>query len=240
MRTNSFTVVDIETTGLNPKTDKIIEIGAIRVEQGKVVDSFEQLVNPGRRLEERIVALTGLTDEMLDDAPFIEDVIGRFLSFETTGCLMGHSIIFDYSFLKRAAVNERLVFEREGIDTLAISRKYLVELPSRSLPNLCEHFHINHQAHRALGDVKATYALYQLLTDKFGEDLEAEKVFDAHPLNYQVKREAPVTVKQIEQLRRFLQNYHLESEYVLERMTKSEASRYLDHLIAKHGRLPKR
>lgn len=240
MRTNSFTVVDIETTGLNPKTDKIIEIGAIRVEQGKVVDSFEQLVNPGRRLEERIVALTGLTDEMLDDAPFIEDVIGRFLSFETTGCLMGHSIIFDYSFLKRAAVNERLVFEREGIDTLAISRKYLVELPSRSLPNLCEHFHINHQAHRALGDVQATYALYQLLTDKFGEDLEAEKVFDAHPLNYQVKREAPVTVKQIEQLRRFLQNYHLESEYVLERMTKSEASRYLDHLIAKHGRLPKR
>ena len=67
---NSFTVVDIETTGLDPKKDKITEIGAIRVEGGKIADTFHTLVNPGRRLEERITELTGLTDEALKEAPF--------------------------------------------------------------------------------------------------------------------------------------------------------------------------
>ena len=67
----SYTVVDVETTGLDPKKDKITEIGAIRVEKGEIADSFHKLVNPGRKLEERIVSLTGLTDEILREAPYI-------------------------------------------------------------------------------------------------------------------------------------------------------------------------
>lgn len=237
---DSFTVVDIETTGLDPKKDKITEIGAIRVEGGEIRESFHRLVNPGRKLEERIVSLTGLTDEMLKEAPYIQDVIGEFLDFETTGCLLGHSILFDYSFLKRAAVNERKEFERLGIDTLTISRKYLQELESRSLPCLCNHFGIVHQAHRALSDVEATLDLYGILKEKFGQDEEAYKCFEPKPLVYQVKRESPITRKQMEQLQRFLSYYELECEYNIESMTRNEAGRYLDHLISSHGRIPPR
>lgn len=236
----TFTVVDIETTGLNPKQDKITEIGAIRVRDGEIEDTFHCLVNPGRKLDERIETLTGLTDEMLEKAPFIQDVIGSFRDFETTGCLLGHSVLFDYSFLKRAAVNAGLSFEKKGIDTLAVSRKYLQELESRSLPFLCRHFEIKHRAHRALSDVEATWELYRILRDRFGQDAEAEKVFTPTPLIYQVKKESPITKKQMEQLQRFLSYYHLESAYHIENMTKNEASRYLDRLISSYGRIPPR
>lgn len=236
----SYTVVDIETTGLDPKRDKITEIGAIRVENGKAADSFHALVNPGRKLEERIASLTGLTDEALGEAPFIRDVIGGFLEFETTGCLLGHSVLFDFSFLKRAAVNAGKQFDRNGIDTLAISRKYLEDLESRALPCLCRHFGIEHRAHRALPDAEATLALYRILVEKFGQDADAGKWFMPKPLVYQVKKEGPVTKKQKEQLERFLSYYHLESEYNIESLTKNEASRYLDRLISIHGRIPPR
>ena len=236
----SYTVVDVETTGLDPKKDKITEIGAIRVEKGEIADSFHKLVNPGRKLEERIVSLTGLTDEILREAPYIQDVIGDFLEFETTGCLLGHSVLFDFSFLKRAAVNVGRQFEKKGIDTLAVSRRYLQELESRSLPYLCSYFGIEHKAHRALSDVEATLNLYRILKEKFGQDEEALKWFVPKPLVYQVKREGPVTKKQKEQLQRFLSYYHLESEYNIESMTKNEASRYLDRLISIHGGIPPR
>lgn len=237
---NCFTVVDIETTGLDPKKDKITEIAAIRIEGGELSDTFHTLINPGRRLEERITELTGLTDGALKEAPFIQDKIGDFLEFETTGCLLGHSVLFDYSFLKRAAVNERMVFERKGIDTLAISRKYLQELESRSLPYLTAHFGIAHEAHRALSDVEATWELYKMLEEKFGKEEDAAKYFEPRELIYQVKREGPVTKKQIEQLQRFMACYGLESEYDINRLTRNEASRYLDRLISTHGRIPPR
>lgn len=237
---SSFTVVDIETTGLEPKRDKITEIGAIRVEDGRITDTFHVLVNPGRKLETRITELTGLTDEVLRKAPFIGEVIGDFVEFETTGCLLGHSILFDYSFLKRAAVNEGKTFEKKGIDTLAISRRYLQELESRSLPYLSAYFGIAHEAHRALSDVEAAWELYEILKEKFGREEDAFKYFLPKELVYKVKKEGPVTKKQIEQLRRFLSCYGLESEYDINQMTKNEASRYLDRLISLHGRIPPR
>ncbi|MCH5280304.1 MAG: 3'-5' exonuclease [Lachnospiraceae bacterium] len=237
---DNFTVVDIETTGLEPKQDKITEIAALRVEKGKIAGTFHTLVNPGRKLEERIRTLTGLSDEDLEKAPFIGEVIQDFLKFETTGCLLGHSILFDYSFLKRAAVNGGWEFERQGMDTLAISRKYLQSLESRSLPFLCSHFHIPHKAHRALSDVEATLQLYELLKEQFGQDKDAESVFVPKPLIYKIKKESPVTKKQIEQLNRFLSYHNLQSEYIIENMTRNEASRYLDRLISSYGRIPPR
>lgn len=236
----TYTVVDIETTGLDPKKDKITEIAAVRVERGAKVASFHTLVNPGRMLDERIADLTGLRDEELLTAPFIGEVIKDFLDFETTGILLGHSILFDFSFLKRAAVNAGYSFEKKGIDTLGIARKYLSDLESRALPYLCSHFGIAHQAHRALSDVEATQELYWLLKDRYKDAPEADKVFLPGPLVYQVKKESPITKKQIEQLQRFLNHHGLESEYNIESMTRNEASRYLDKLISSHGRIPPR
>ena len=150
---DSFICLDLETTGLNPKTDKIIEIGAIRIENGVETGTFETFVNPGRLLEERIVELTGIKDEDLQEAPTITEVLPQFIEFAKNLPLLGHSVLFDFSFIKKAAVNQKLTFEREGVDTLKIARKYLTELPHRSLGYLCEHYGISHHAHRALVDV---------------------------------------------------------------------------------------
>lgn len=128
---SDYLCVDLETTGLNPKTDKIIEIGAVKVRGGKIADTFQVLVNPCRPLEERITELTGITDDMLFDKPVINEVLPDFLHFAGEDILLGHSVLFDYSFLKKAVVNGKGSFEREGLDTLKIARVYLTELPDR-------------------------------------------------------------------------------------------------------------
>ena len=96
-----FTAIDVETTGLNPKTEKMIEIGAVKIRDGKIVAKYDSLINPGRKLEERITELTGITDGMLADAPLPEKVLPEFFDFIGEDILLGHSIMFDYSFLKR-------------------------------------------------------------------------------------------------------------------------------------------
>lgn len=239
---NDYICVDVETTGLNPKTDKIIEIGAVRVRNGEITDSFESFVAPGRKLEERITALTGIDDRMLQNAPERKEVIPKFLEFAGEDILLGHSVFFDYSFLKRAAVNEKLTFERQGIDTLKLARKFLPDLESRSLGFLCKHYQIEHNAHRALADAVATVKLYQKLTEQFF----TEKDFRSAPLIYKVKRETPITGPQKERLYRLIELHRLSIEQdesfsfllnlEVEKLTRNEASRYTDQLFAKFGR----
>ena len=112
---NDYTVIDLETTGLNPKLDKIIEIGGVKVREGSVVEEFNTFVNPGRKLSERIIELTGITDEEVENAPYIEEILPEFLAFIGEDILLGHNLIFDYSFVKKAVVNQKLTFEKMGI-----------------------------------------------------------------------------------------------------------------------------
>lgn len=229
-----YICVDLETTGLNPKTDKIIEIGAVKVKKGVITDSFSQFVYPGRMLEERITELTGIADSNLEGQPGIDRIFPEFLGFAENLPLLGHSVLFDYSFLKRAAVNQKLTFERRGIDTLKIARKYLAELPSRNLGALCVHFEIEHKAHRAYEDAKATHLLYQKLCEQF---YNADNAMDFAPqmLSYQVKREGPATPAQKERLCRLLKQYDITPDYEVEWLTKNEASRKIDKLMAQYG-----
>lgn len=231
-----YICLDLETTGLNPKMDKITEIGAVKVKNGQIVDTFSRLINPGRKLSERVIELTGITDEMLKDAPSIEEVVGEFLEFAKELPLLGHAVMFDYSFMKRAIVNARGSFEREGLDTLFISRRYLQELESRSLDFLCRHYEIPHKAHRALEDAVATAALYDKLWEQFSEAEEAEKWFTKKPLLYKVKRDTPAGEAQKERLYKLIARHKIEVDYDVEKLTKSEASRYTDLLLAKYGR----
>lgn len=233
----SYVVVDLETTGLNPKEDKIIEIGAIKIEGGQQADTFRTLVNPGRILSERVQNITHLTDKDLEEAPYIEEVIPKYLEFAGEYPLVGHRILFDFSFLKRAAVNCGFSYERDGVDTLRIARICLPELESRSLPNLCRHFGIAHQAHRAFGDAKATLELFQILTERFYE--ENDKLFQPRELKYQVKKEQPATKSQKKHILKLLKYHSLTSEYDLDRITRREASRYADSIILHYGRCPK-
>lgn len=235
-KTDSYICIDLETTGLNPKTDKIIEIGAVRVEAGKVTGTFESRVNPGRPLEERIVTLTGLTDQELKTAPDIAEILPAVMEFLGEAVLLGHSVLFDYSFLKKAAVNQRISFERKGIDTLRIARRYLPALESRSLDFLCGYYQIPHRAHRALEDANAAHALYDKLWKDFHDEEDAEKIFAPVSLNYQVKRESPITPAQKERLYKLLVRHKLITDYDLSKLTKNEASRYTDLILAKYGR----
>lgn len=231
---DSYVSIDLETTGLNPKTDRIIEIGAVKILNGNKAETFSALVNPGRRLEQRIIELTGIRDEDLKGAPSIEEVFPKLQQFLEELPLLGHSVLFDFSFLKKAAVNQRQTFERQAVDTLKIARKYLPSLQSRSLSFLCEYYGIPHDAHRALADAEATDALYRKLTDEFFS--EPESLFFPETLNYKVKRDQPASKAQKEKLYRLAEQHKINLDVEIERLTRSEASRLTDKIILQYGR----
>ena len=237
--TESYVCIDLETTGLNPRLDKIIEIGVVVVEGNRIVEKWETFINPNRRLEEHTVALTGIRDEQLSGAPAIEEVLPKLLAMTEDQVLLGHRVLFDYSFIKKAAVDRKLSFERSGIDTLKIARKYLVDLESRSLGSLCNHYGIAHNAHRALGDAEATVNLYQRLTEEFHEKEEKEgrhSLFLPKVLTFHVKRDTPATVSQKEQLYKLKDRHKLITDYDIEKLSRSEASLRIDLLLAEYGR----
>ncbi len=245
----NYVALDIETTGLNPKYDKIIEIGAVRVRNGKMEDTFSSFVNPAKSLPPRIVELTGIQDADVCKAPYIDEVLDAFLSFAGEDVLLGHNLIFDYSFVKKAAVNCKKSYERTGVDTLRIAKCFLNDLESRSLGFLCEHFQIALNAHRALNDAIAAHTLYQILAKQYGS--VETKPFQPRQLVYHVKKESPITPKQLELLLKLTVQYHLHREgYTLfpvvnvideavdlEKLSKNEASRLIDKLLSNFRRL---
>lgn len=224
-------VIDLEATGLNPKIDKIIEIGAARIRGGKVVETFETFVNPGQSLAETIVNLTGITDEDLKDAPQFKDIAPELLNFLGEDVFLGHSITSDYAYLKKAFVVEMpkgFKFEKLGIDTLKIARLQLPPEIPKKLPMLCEYFGIEYRPHRALSDALATARVYEKLYESFyGKE---PTLFAPKLLNYQVKKESPIMQKQINQLNKLLEEKGLTLNRDIEKLTKSEASRLVDRI----------
>ena len=224
-------VLDLETTGLNPRTDKIIEIGALLVEDGEILDTFSTFVSPGRRLLSQTTEITGITDEMLEHAPVFADIAEKLLAFLGEHVLLGHSIISDYAFLKKALVNEQpkgFAFERNGLDTLKIARRFLPAEQKKALSALTAYFQIPHEPHRALADAQATFLLYEKLWDLYEEGTPS--AFTPFPLHYQIKREVPVMLKQIEQIRRLLEERGIPCDRDLSQLTKNEASRLADQI----------
>lgn len=232
---DTYVSIDLETTGLHPKQDKIIEIGAVKVEKGVITQRFSSLVNPGRKLEGRIAELTGIGDEQLQDAPELDEIFPGLLDFLGQLPLLGHRVLFDYSFLKKAAVDRRLVFEKQAVDTLKIARKYLPHLERRNLDYLCEYYQIPHHAHRAMEDAQAASRLYERMVREFYQPEDA--VFKLHPLHFQVKRDTPATRPQKERLYHLLEQHKIIPEADVEKLTRSEASRLTDKILAAYGRL---
>ena len=225
--TNSYVSIDLETTGLNPKTDKIIEIGAVKVRDGVVQETFSTLIHPGRKLEERVTELTGINDAMLVDAPDLSEILPGLLELLEELPLLGHRILFDFSFLKKAAVNQKLSFEKEGIDTLKIARRYLTGLEHKTLESLCAHYQIPHNAHRAMGDALATHQLYQILARDYYNE---EGLFRPVKLVYQVKKDTPITKAQKERLYRLLEQHGMQLDVDVDSLSRSEADRTIDRI----------
>ncbi len=228
----NFVCVDLETTGLNPKTDRIIEIGMVKVREGKIVDQFSSLINPRQQLEERIEQITGITQKELENKPLQKEILPQILEFLEEDVLLGHRVLFDYSFLKRAFTNEKIPFERKGIDTLKIARKVVRDCESKSLPKLCNHYGIEYHPHRALSDALATIELYRKLSELYYE----EELFAPKPLIFKVKKESPITEAQIQRLTLLLERHNLPCAAEITSMTRNEASRYIDRILSTYGR----
>ena len=226
----SLVSIDLETTGLNPKRDRIIEIGAVKVIDGKEAAVFHRLVNPGRDLEERVTELTGITNEELVGAPYIEDILPELADFLGDAILLGHNVIFDYSFLKKAYVDQKMEFKRSGVDTLKLARRFMPELEHKTLGAMCEHFQIPLKAHRALADSYGALAVYEKLIELFYA--KEPETFEPKELIYQVKRDTPATIRQKERLRGLIEQKNVQFKMDIERLTRSEASRFIDKILA--------
>ena len=158
-----YTVIDLEMTGLHPKNDAILEVGAAKIRNGEVTDTMDIFVNPGRKITQEITELTGITDEMVKEGLSPAAAFHKTAEFIGDDILVGHNIIFDYSFLKQQAVNEKVPFEKKAVDTLKAARKCMLRPEKKSLECLGDYLDIEREReHRAIYDALATHELYQL------------------------------------------------------------------------------
>ncbi|WP_051276131.1 helicase C-terminal domain-containing protein [Desulfovirgula thermocuniculi] len=160
----SAVICDVETTGLNPQKDEIIEIALLRLENGEITGQFHSLVRPGGPVPPFIRRLTGLDEPALAGAPTLQEILPAVMSFIGSSPLLGHHISFDRDFLQ-AALGRAL--PNKLFDTRELARILLPTAPSYKLSNLCRLLGIRQEApHRALSDTLATASLYRLLLER--------------------------------------------------------------------------
>ena len=229
-----YIAFDLETTGLSVETDQIIEIGALKVRNGKIVDRFMEFLKPDKPVSSIITGITGITNAMVADARDTEMVIREFVEFCEDDVLIGHNIMFDYKFCKLYAQKYGYSFEKKGIDTLKIARKVHKDFDSKSLGVLCEHYDIKNQsAHRAYHDALATAKLYQCMAHYY--ESQDCRLFEPVQLMYKQKKVQPVTKKQLYYIETLCKYHNLCPKQNVAEMTRSEASKFIDSIISECG-----
>ena len=172
---DTYVVFDLETTGFSPKNDSIIEIGAVKIKNGAIVDNFSEFVNPKRTIPYKITELTGITDDMVRDAQTIEDVLPRFLDFIGESVVVAHNASFDCSFISKNCNDMGLDFSPTVVDTVQVCRFLYPELKSVKLNIVAKHLGVKLESHhRAVDDAKATADILIECIKKIKEDLEVE------------------------------------------------------------------
>ncbi len=162
--TQDYVAVDLETTGLDPRRDAIIEFGAVRVCGGCIDERFSRLVNPERPLDPFITRLTGITDHMLVDAPTIDDVLPAFLEFAGEDVILGHNVSFDLGFLYAACERLARPFPNDFTDTMRLSRRLFPGYAHHRLSDLVARFGLGETVeHRALADAIQTIDSYEYM-----------------------------------------------------------------------------
>lgn len=236
---NEYAVIDLEMTGLSPIKDKIIEVAAIKVKDGIITDEYSSLVNPNVEISEKIMEITGISNEMTRNAVYIEDIMQEILQFIDGMTLVGHNILFDFSFIMQNAYTcgyKNYTYRKWfGIDTLNIARKCLPPDISKTLKNLCEMYGINDDNHhRALNDVKITKELYCKLCDNYEN---ADNSIVPRELLYKPRKDRAPSYRQIEYVKKLLAFHNLQPEYSLSKMTQRELNRYADKIVLRYGRM---
>jgi len=237
----TFICFDIETTGLSAARDKITEIGAVKVENGIITDKFSTFVNPEMPIPQKITQLTGITDEMVKDAPSQSDAVSAFLEFAGDNVLVAHNAPFDTSFIAKACEDMGREYNYTSIDTVAISRAILTDIKNCKLDTVAKFLRLgefNH--HRATDDAemlaKIFITLCRRLTDDFGitktNDINTKIAggdFKKLPTYHQI-----ILVKNktgLKNLYRLISYSHLNYFYKKPRIPKSELVKYRDGLI---------
>ncbi|MBQ9104426.1 MAG: ribonuclease H-like domain-containing protein [Clostridia bacterium] len=159
--TNStYVVFDIETTGLDLMNNGITEIGAVKIEKGRIVEQWTTLIKPDYPIPPNITELTGIDEEMVKNCPKIGAVLPDFMKFINGAILVAHNAEFDVKFIKRFAAMEEFDVNNKVLDTLELSRKYMPSLRKNDLHTLADYFGIIFRHHRALSDAYATAEVF--------------------------------------------------------------------------------
>jgi len=176
----TFVVFDIETTGFSYHKDTIIEIGAVKVEKGVVIERFSQLINPLRPIPPEISELTGISEDMVSDQPSLEEVLPRFMAFIEGAPVVAHNANFDCSFIRYYCEKLALPFTSLIVDTLALSRLLLTDIKKHNLKAVTKYLKIVlNDHHRAVADAEATARVFV----KFTEMLNEREVFTLKAIN---------------------------------------------------------
>ena len=238
----TYVVFDLETTGFSPIKDKIIEIGAVKVEQGKITEKFSTFVNPKVPIPFQITQLTSITDEMVLDAPDIETALPEFLAFIGDAVLVAHNASFDVGFIEQNLRYQDIVPDFTSVDTVAMARILLPTLSKFKLNVVANALHIsleNH--HRAVDDAGATAEIFvkfiEMLRDRNITDLTKLNQFGAN--NGDAVKKLPtyhVIILAKNEIGRvnlytLVSKSHLEYYARRPRIPKSELSKYREGLI---------
>ena len=196
-----FSVIDVETTGLSAKTNRVIEIGLVKVKNYKIVERYETLINPGSYIPGFISQLTGITDDDVANAPFFSDVVEDLKQFIGETIISGHNLSFDSSFLKYEFFRsgEEPLYN-EQVCTLKLARRMFPDLKSKSLTSVTKHLKLrNKSTHRALGDAEVTARILIKIIKQLKKESKVETLGDL--LKFQKSSTAGKTVKIKESLR---------------------------------------
>lgn len=230
--TDAFVVFDIETTGFSSKNDKIIEIGAVKIKGGEIVDRFSTFVNPKDSIPYSITELTGITDEMVENEPIIDEVLPRFVEFIGDSVIVAHNANFDMSFINKNIQHLNLKkLNNPVMDTVSLARFLYPELKRVKLNTVAKHLGVsleNH--HRAVDDAKATADILLISLKKLEEEKE---IYDIKSLNKEFLRNVDIKKQP---------TYHIivlaKNQVGLKNLYKLISKAHLDYFF-KRPRLPK-
>ena len=172
----TFIVFDLETTGFSNKNDKITEIGAVKIENFKVVDRFSQLINPQKDISYKVQELTGITNDLIKDKPTIEEVLPKFIEFIGDSVMVAHNADFDMGFMQQKCREQNIEFKNTSVDTLTLARTLLPHMKRFRLNLIAKELGVpllNH--HRAVDDAEATAHIFikflEMIQKRGGEKL---------------------------------------------------------------------
>ena len=223
---SDYIAIDLETTGIRLSKDKIIEVGLLKVKDSHIIDTFSCVINPDMQVDDKILELTKISKNELENAKRIHEVINRIVDFCEEYVLLGHNTIFDYSFVKKEANRAGLEFEKRGIDTYKLCKKVLPENVRKNLTEACGYFGIERKnSHRAFSDAYYTHVLFQEIIKNF-KTLE----ISSEAMKVKIKKFVSIRKRTKEDLQKLLNCHRIGCKVNIDLLSESEAKRMMDKI----------